>query len=25
LNIEEFGSLAKARVVIEDWKIEYNT
>jgi len=25
LNIEEFGSLTEARVVIEDWRIEYNT
>ena len=24
-NIEEFGSLTEARVVIEDWRIEYNT
>ena len=25
LNIEEFGSLAEARVIIEDWRREYNT
>lgn len=25
LNIEEFGSLAEARVVVEAWRIEYNT
>jgi transposase InsO family protein len=25
LNIEEFGSLTEARVVIEDWRNEYNT
>jgi len=25
LNVEEFGSLTEARVVIEDWRIEYNT
>jgi putative transposase len=25
LNIEEFGSIAEARVVIEDWREEYNT
>jgi transposase InsO family protein len=25
LNIEEFGTLAEARVVIEAWRIEYNT
>lgn len=25
LNIEEFGSLAEARVVIEDWRQQYNT
>ena len=25
LNIEEFWSLTEARVVIEDWRIEYNT
>lgn len=25
LNIEEFGSLLEARVVIEAWRIEYNT
>ena len=25
LNINEFGSLTEARVVIEDWRTEYNT
>jgi putative transposase len=25
LNINEFGSLTEARVIIEDWRIEYNT
>jgi putative transposase len=25
LNIEEFGSLLEARVVVETWRIEYNT
>ncbi len=25
LNITEFGSVTEARVVIEDWRIEYNT
>jgi putative transposase len=25
LNIEEFGSLTEAKLVIEDWRIEYNT
>jgi putative transposase len=25
LNIEEFGSLAEARIVVEAWRIEYNT
>lgn len=25
LNIEEFGSLTEARIVIEDWRNEYNT
>ena len=25
LNINEFGSLTEARVVIEDWRLEYNT
>lgn len=25
LNIEEFGSLVEAQVVIENWRIEYNT
>lgn len=25
LNIEEFGSLTEAKIVIEDWRIEYNT
>ncbi len=25
LNIEEFGSLLEARVVIEAWRVEYNT
>ena len=25
LNIEEFGSIAEARVIIEDWRVEYNT
>jgi putative transposase len=25
LNITEFGSLAEARVLIEDWRNEYNT
>jgi putative transposase len=25
LNIEEFGSLAEARVLVEAWRIEYNT
>ena len=25
LNITEIGSLTEARVVIEDWRIEYNT
>ena len=25
LNITEFGSLTEARVVIEDWRNEYNT
>jgi putative transposase len=24
LNIEEFGSIAEAKVVIEDWRQEYN-
>lgn len=25
LNIEEFGSLTEAKLIIEDWRIEYNT
>lgn len=25
LNIEEFGSIAEAKVIIEDWRNEYNT
>lgn len=25
LNIEEFGSIAEAKLIIEDWRIEYNT
>jgi putative transposase len=25
LNIEEFGSLAEARIVVESWRVEYNT
>ena len=25
LNINEFGSLTEARVIIEDWRVEYNT
>jgi putative transposase len=25
LNIEEFGSLLEAQVVVEAWRIEYNT
>ncbi len=25
LNIEEFGSLTGAKLIIEDWRIEYNT
>jgi transposase InsO family protein len=25
LNIEEFGTLLEAQVVIEAWRIEYNT
>ena len=25
LNIEEFGSLAEARIVVEAWRMEYNT
>jgi len=25
LNVEEFGSLLEAQVVIEAWRIEYNT
>lgn len=25
LNINEFGSLTEARVIIDDWRIEYNT
>lgn len=25
LNIEEFGSLTEAKIIIEDWRIEYNT
>jgi transposase InsO family protein len=25
LNIEEFGSLAEARIVVEAWRLEYNT
>jgi putative transposase len=25
LNIEEFGSIAEAKVIIEDWREEYNT
>jgi transposase InsO family protein len=25
LNIEEFGSITEARVIIEDWRTEYNT
>ena len=25
LNIEEFGSITEARVIIEDWRNEYNT
>jgi len=25
LNVEEFGSLTEARIVIEDWRNEYNT
>jgi transposase InsO family protein len=25
LNIEEFGSLLEAEVVVEAWRIEYNT
>lgn len=25
LNIEEFGTLLEARVIIEAWRVEYNT
>ncbi len=25
LNIEEFGSITEAKLIIEDWRIEYNT
>jgi putative transposase len=25
LNIEEFGSITEAKVLIEDWRQEYNT
>ena len=25
LNVEEFGSLTEARVIVEDWRNEYNT
>lgn len=25
LNIDEFGSVAEANVIVEDWRIEYNT
>jgi putative transposase len=25
LNIEEFGSLTEAKIILEDWRIEYNT
>jgi transposase InsO family protein len=25
LNIEEFANLAEARIVVEAWRIEYNT
>ena len=25
LNIEEFGSLTEARIVVEAWRMEYNT
>jgi putative transposase len=25
LNVEEFGSLTEARIVVEAWRIEYNT
>ena len=25
LNVEEFGDLPEARVIVEDWRIEYNT
>jgi putative transposase len=25
LNIEEFSSLTEAKIIIEDWRIEYNT
>ena len=25
LNVEEFGSLLEAQVVVEAWRIEYNT
>jgi putative transposase len=25
LNIEEFGSLTEAKILIEDWRIEYST
>jgi transposase InsO family protein len=25
LSIEEFGSLTEAKIIIEDWRIEYNT
>ena len=25
LNIEEFGSITEAKVIIEDWRIQYNT
>lgn len=25
LNIEELGSLTEAKLIIEDWRIEYNT
>ena len=25
LNVEEFGSLTEAQVLIEAWRVEYNT
>lgn len=25
LNIEEFGSITEAKLIIDDWRIEYNT